>query len=155
MRDIVVDQIGDNIDQLLDVKLMVIRHIEAKPELANRMFREIGERELKFIINFGFFFGLVCGIPVIFIVKAFPHWWVLPILGAVIGYVTNWLAISMIFEPIEPRKVLGRTLAGAVPQAPGPRGATSTRRSSPTRSSPSPTSATSCCTARAPTARAP
>jgi uncharacterized membrane protein YheB (UPF0754 family) len=112
VRDVVVDQIGNNIDQLLDVKLMVIRHIEAKPELANRMFREIGERELRFIINFGFFFGFLCGIPTIFIVKAFPHWWVLPILGTIIGYVTNWLAIYMIFEPIEPRRVFGRTWQG-------------------------------------------
>jgi uncharacterized membrane protein YheB (UPF0754 family) len=112
VRDVVVRQIGDNIDQLLDVKLMVIRHIEARPELANRMFREVGERELRFIINFGFFFGFLCGIPVIFVTKAFPHWWVLPILGTIIGYITNWLAISMIFEPVEPRRVFGRTWQG-------------------------------------------
>ena len=112
VRDVVVRQIGDNIDQLLDVKLMVIRHIEAKPELANRMFREIGERELRFIINFGFFFGFLLGIPTIFITKALPYWWVLPILGTIIGYVTNWLAIYMIFEPVEPRRVLGRRWQG-------------------------------------------
>src|SRR3954452_6247047 len=110
--DVVVRQIGDNIEQLLDVKLMVIRHIEARPELANRMFREVGEKELRFIINFGFFFGFLLGIPTIYITKAFPHWWVLPILGTIIGYVPNWLAIYMIFEPIEPRKVLGRTWQG-------------------------------------------
>src|SRR6476619_2993205 len=32
VNDVVVRQIGDNIEQLLDVKLMVIRHIEARPE---------------------------------------------------------------------------------------------------------------------------
>jgi uncharacterized membrane protein YheB (UPF0754 family) len=112
VREVVVDKIGDNIDQLLDVKLMVIRHIEARPELSNRMFREVGERELKFIINFGFFFGFVCGVPVVFIVHALPHWWVLPLLGTIIGWVTNWLAISMIFEPNEPRYVLGKRWQG-------------------------------------------
>ena len=98
-------QIGENIDQLLDVKLMVIRHMEARPELANRIFTEVGARELRFIINFGFFFGFLLGIPVIFLTQAVPHWWVLPIAGTVIGYATNWLAISMIFEPIEPRRI--------------------------------------------------
>ncbi|MEA2125749.1 MAG: hypothetical protein QOI80_2531 [Solirubrobacteraceae bacterium] len=112
VHEVVVDRIGNNIDQLLDVKLMVIRHIEARPELANRMFREVGERELKFIINFGFFFGFACGIPVIFIVHALPHWWMLPILGTIIGWVTNWLAISMIFEPNEPRHVFGKRWQG-------------------------------------------
>jgi uncharacterized membrane protein YheB (UPF0754 family) len=104
VRD-VTDQIGDRIDQLLDVKLMVIRHIEEKPELANRIFLAVGRKELRFIINFGFWFGLVCGIPVVFLVEALPYWWVLPIAGTVIGWTTNWLAIEMIFRPTESRKV--------------------------------------------------
>jgi uncharacterized membrane protein YheB (UPF0754 family) len=101
----VTDEIGDHIDQLLDVKLMVIRHIEESPELANRIYLEVGRKELRFIINFGFFFGLVQGIPLIFITEAFPYWWVLPIGGVIIGYVTNWVALWMIFEPIEPRRI--------------------------------------------------
>ncbi len=113
VRDVVVDRIGENIDQLLDVKLMVIRHIERRPELANRMFREVGEKELRFIINFGFFFGFACGIPVdVRRRTALPYWWVLPVLGTVVGWVTNWLAIAMIFEPNEPRRFLGRTWQG-------------------------------------------
>jgi uncharacterized membrane protein YheB (UPF0754 family) len=101
----VTGEIGENIDQLLDVKLMVIRHIEEKPELANRIFLAVGRRELRFIINFGFWFGLVVGIPVVFLVNALPYWWVLPIAGTVIGWTTNWLAIEMIFRPINPSRI--------------------------------------------------
>ena len=101
----VTDQIGSHVDQLLDVKLMVIRRIEAKPELANRIYLEVGRRELRYMINFGFLFGFLFGIPLIFITEAIPHWWVLPIGGVVIGYVTNWLGIWMIFEPVEARKL--------------------------------------------------
>jgi uncharacterized membrane protein YheB (UPF0754 family) len=64
----VTEEIGENVDQLLDVKLMVIRHIEEKPELANRIFLAVGQRELRFIINFGFWFGLTLGVPVVFLV---------------------------------------------------------------------------------------
>jgi uncharacterized membrane protein YheB (UPF0754 family) len=101
----VTEEIGDHVDQLLDVKLMVIRHIEAHPELANRIYLEVGRRELRFIINFGFVFGFLLGIPVALITNAFHHWWVLPILGVLVGYVTNWVGILMIFEPVEPRKI--------------------------------------------------
>ena len=59
----VTDEIGSNIDQLLDIKLMVIRHLEAQPALANRIFQETGRQELRFIINFGFFFGFAAGHP--------------------------------------------------------------------------------------------
>jgi uncharacterized membrane protein YheB (UPF0754 family) len=100
----VTDEIGDHIDQLLDIKLMVIRRIEENPEMANRIYLEVGRKELRFIINFGFFFGAMLGVPLVFLINAFPHWWVLPIGGVIIGYVTNWVALWMIFEPVEPHK---------------------------------------------------
>jgi uncharacterized membrane protein YheB (UPF0754 family) len=101
----VTDEIGAHIDQLLDIKLMVIRRIEENPEMANRIYLEVGRKELRFIINFGFFFGALLGVPLVFITNAFPHWWVLPIGGVIIGYVTNWVALWMIFEPTEPHKL--------------------------------------------------
>ena len=101
--------IGDNIEQLLDVKLMVIRRMEEQPELCNRVFLEVGKKEFRFIINFGFFFGFAIGIPTAILTEVVFHvWWLLPICGVLIGYVTNWLALWMIYEPIEPRKLFGR-----------------------------------------------
>src|SRR6185436_17830196 len=55
----VIPAVVDDIDELLDPKLMVIRHIEANPELANRVFESVGEKELKLIINLGFVFGFI------------------------------------------------------------------------------------------------
>ena len=99
------DQIGTNIDQLVDVKLMVIRRFEAQPDLANRIFLDMGQKELTFIQNFGFFFGFALGIPVAVITHFVTYWWLLPILGVIVGYVTNWLALWMIYEPPDPRRV--------------------------------------------------
>jgi uncharacterized membrane protein YheB (UPF0754 family) len=103
----VTERIGRNIDHLLDVKLMVIRKIEERPELGNRIFRSVGDKELRFIVNFGFFFGFLMGIGVAVAVYFLPQWWVLIVLGMIVGWVTNWVAILMIFEPIEPRRILG------------------------------------------------
>jgi uncharacterized membrane protein YheB (UPF0754 family) len=104
----VTDEIGTHVDQLVDLKLMVISRIEAQPELANRIFLEVGDRELRFIVNFGFFFGFALGIPTAFLtVLVLTQWWVLPIAGVLIGYTTNLLGIRMIFEPVRPRR-LGR-----------------------------------------------
>jgi uncharacterized membrane protein YheB (UPF0754 family) len=109
----ITGEIGSNIDQLLDVKLMVIRHIEEKPELVNRVFLDVGRKELRFIINFGFVFGFVMGIPVAVLTEiVFPVWWLLPLCGVVIGYVTNLLGIWMIFEPTEPRRFLRWKIQG-------------------------------------------
>jgi uncharacterized membrane protein YheB (UPF0754 family) len=96
------EEIGENINQLVDVKLMVIKRFDA--ELANRVFLDMGQRELDFIKNFGFFFGFVLGIPVAAITHFIPEWWLLLVLGVVVGWVTNWVALWMIYEPAEKTK---------------------------------------------------
>ena len=108
----VTDAIGTHTDQILDIKLMVIRHFEEHPEMANKIFLEIGRKELRFIVNFGFFFGFLLGVPVAFITNAVHFWWVLPLLGVIVGYVTNLVAILMIFEPVEKRRILGIPFQG-------------------------------------------
>jgi uncharacterized membrane protein YheB (UPF0754 family) len=101
----VTDEIGQNIDQLLDVKLMVIRRIEEHPELANRIFLDVGRRELRIIQYAGFVFGLILGVPLAFVTMIWHHWWILPIGGVLIGYITNLVAIWMIFKPTDEHKV--------------------------------------------------
>jgi uncharacterized membrane protein YheB (UPF0754 family) len=103
----ITDEIGKNIDQLLDVKLMVIRKIEERPELSNKIFKSVGDKELRFIINFGFFFGFACGFPTAGLYWLLHSPLVLIVCGMITGWLTNWLAIVMIFEPVEERRILG------------------------------------------------
>lgn len=98
----ITGQIGDNIDHLIDVKLMVVRYFGEHPELLNELFRNIGGKELRFMQNFGFYFGFPCGLVLVAILQVFPHWWVLPLGGVIIGWVVNYIGITMIFEPIFP-----------------------------------------------------
>jgi uncharacterized membrane protein YheB (UPF0754 family) len=108
----ITTEVGDHIDQLIDAKLMVICYFEEHPEMMNQMLQEVGKKELKFMQNFGFYLGVPLGIIMVFIVQLFPDWWVLPIGGVIIGYVVNYVGITMIFEPVFPRKVGSLTLQG-------------------------------------------
>ena len=65
---------------------MVIRHIEAHPELANRVFQDVGTRRSCASSSTSASSSASCSASrSIFIVEAFPYWWVLPICGVVIG----------------------------------------------------------------------
>jgi hypothetical protein len=112
----VTDEIGIHIDQLLDPKIMVIDHFRANPSLVVRIFRDFGQRELNLMVAFGFVFGFLLGIPVAVVDHAFGQWWLLPVLGVVVGWVTNALGMWLIFEPPEPRRVLGVRVHGLFPR---------------------------------------
>ena len=101
----ITDEIGEYIDQLLDPKLMVIDHFEKNPALVNRIFKDVGRRELRLMVNFGFLFGFLFGIPVAVITHFVTNWWLLPVLGVIVGWLTNLLGMWVIFEPVEVRKI--------------------------------------------------
>ncbi|MCX6396767.1 MAG: hypothetical protein NTV23_09805 [Propionibacteriales bacterium] len=103
----ITDEIGIHIDQLLDPKIMVIDHFESNPALVVRIFRDFGQKELNLMVAFGFIFGFLLGIPVAMVDHWFGIWWLLPLLGIVVGWVTNALGMWLIFEPPEPKRILG------------------------------------------------
>ncbi|GAB7002718.1 hypothetical protein JCM18899A_01890 [Nocardioides sp. AN3] len=112
----ITDEIGIHIDQLLDPKLMVIEHFRANPELVVRIFRDFGQRELNLMVAFGFIFGFLLGIPVAVVSTFSDAWWVLPLLGVVVGWTTNALGMWLIFEPPEAHRVLGVKVQGLFPR---------------------------------------
>jgi hypothetical protein len=108
----ITDEIGEHIDQLLDPKIMVIEHFRQNPGLVVSIFREVGRRELRLMVTFGFVFGFLLGIPVAVVDHWFGQWWLLPVLGIVVGWLTNKLGMWLIFEPLEPRRILGIKVYG-------------------------------------------
>lgn len=116
MVDRVTTQIGIHIDQLLDPKIMVIDHFQANPALVVRVFRDVGQKELNLMVWFGGIFGLLLGFPVAVLDHTFGEWWLLPVLGVLVGWITNSLGMWLIFEPEEPRRVGPFTLHGLFPR---------------------------------------
>jgi len=100
----ITDEIGVHIDQLLDPKIMVIEHFRKNPGLVVSIFRDIGQRELNLMVAFGFIFGFLLGIPVAIIDHWFGIWWLLPLMGVVVGWTTNLLGMWLIFEPLRPKR---------------------------------------------------
>lgn len=98
----ITSTIGENIDDYIDAKLMVIRYLTANPKVLKDIFYNMGRKELVFMQNFGFYFGFPMGFVLVAVLQFLPHWWVLPLGGIVIGYVVNYIGIMMIFEPIHP-----------------------------------------------------
>ncbi|MPZ63033.1 MAG: hypothetical protein GEU93_17435 [Propionibacteriales bacterium] len=104
--------IGENIDSLVNLKLMVIRHLESDPRLLNSIFQEVGRKEFRFIINSGAWLGVLLGIGPMLLWIAVPEWWAVPLGAAAVGYGTNWIALRIIFEPSRPIRVGPFTLFG-------------------------------------------
>jgi hypothetical protein len=104
-------QIGDNIDQLVDIKLLAVGHMRRHPELLKHIFWSMGAPELRFMTKIG-----VLGAPMGLLLALYLqvhhqipvlHWipaWLVVLTGAaLIGIIVNIIAIKVVFTPGEPK----------------------------------------------------
>lgn len=99
--------IKENIDDVFDLKEMVITQLLKDRRLLNRVFLEVGHAEFKFIARSGLYFGFIIGC-VQAVTWALTHSaLIMPLFGLFTGWFTDWLALKMVFRPIQPKKYLG------------------------------------------------
>lgn len=104
----VIKKLQADIDSLFDVKALVLKKLSgSNVSLVVELFQEVGAPEFKFIERSGFYFGFLLGLIQMVFMIFFPLSWTLPIQGVIVGYLTNYLALEMIFRPLIPKKVLG------------------------------------------------
>lgn len=101
----VMQDIEDNVLDMLDFRLLTLDAVAKDKTLLNYIFHKCGEREFKFIERSGFYFGALFGLTQMVVVFFYTPWWLLPLFGVAVGYLTNWLALKLIFEPKKPIKI--------------------------------------------------
>jgi len=101
-----------NIDDILDLKNLAISALLEDKALINRIFLSVGNKEFKFIERSGFYFGFLFGIIQAIVFYLYNPWWVLVSFGVIVGYATNFLALYLIFRPLNEKKILGIRFQG-------------------------------------------
>ena len=108
-----VTELTFNVENLVDMRQMVVSQMENDRALMVRMFLRVGQKEINFIWHISAAIGLFFGIIQMGVWLVVPWHWTLVFWAAMWGFLTNWLAILMVFHPIEPKKIMGITFHGA------------------------------------------
>ncbi|WP_410667332.1 DUF445 family protein [Amycolatopsis sp. cmx-4-68] len=103
----IMREIADHIEDVLDLKHMVVTNLVRDKALLNRLIRDISRPEMRFIAPSGIWFGFILGCVQLVVWTLTRSPVVLPLFGLGIGWLTDWLALKMIFLPREPRRFLG------------------------------------------------
>lgn len=102
--DSLTDDFHYQFERLLDLKELVLDKCEEQPDLLNKLVFAVAAQELQFLVNSGAVFGFVFGLIQAAVWYYYPQWWVLPFFGLLVGTLTNWIALQLIFTPLEPKK---------------------------------------------------
>ncbi|MES1927067.1 DUF445 family protein [Salinisphaera sp. T31B1] len=100
-----VRDLRKDVNQVFDLKNMVVTNLVHHKELMNRIFLETGDKEFRFIARSGAYFGFPLGLLQMFVWMFYQPFWLLPAVGLMVGWFTNWAALKMIFNPKDKHRV--------------------------------------------------
>ncbi len=101
----ILDRMAKEASDFIDVDKLVHEALVADRALLGNVLLQVAGPEFKFIERSGLWFGGLFGILQMFVWIVYPEAWVLPAAGFLVGYITNWLAMNLIYEPREPVQI--------------------------------------------------
>jgi hypothetical protein len=101
-----------HMDDVIDIKNMTVQACVANKRLVVKIFKECGDKEFVFIRRSGFYFGFLFGCIQMTVWFFYDASWILPVAGFAVGWITNYLALKVIFSPLEPIQFLCWTVQG-------------------------------------------
>lgn len=105
--DDVLQMAKENVDEMFDLSYVMTHMLIEDKALLNRVIRTNTTPVTGFMKRFGLWFGVLLGIFQAAVYAVTQNHWVLPIFGFLVGLVSDWFALQMVFHPRSPRRYLG------------------------------------------------
>lgn len=99
------EEFKGQVDQVFDIKHMVVTNLVRDKVALNAVFQDIGRPAFKFLIKSGLYFGFLIGLVQMLVFGVTGWHLALPLFGLLTGGLTDWVALQMIFRPLEKRTV--------------------------------------------------
>jgi len=96
----------DHVEDVVDIKHMTVSACVANKKLIVQIFQECGDKEFIFIRRSGFYLGFLFGVLQMTVWFFYSASWILPTAGFAVGWLTNYVALKVIFRPLEPTRIL-------------------------------------------------
>lgn len=107
MVENLLQQAKDNIDELFNVSYIVTSELIKDKLLLIELVRGPLTPVMSFMKLFGAIFGFVVGLVQMVVFAFTESHVVIPIAGLVVGLVSDWIALRMMFDPKQPKRYLG------------------------------------------------
>jgi uncharacterized membrane protein YheB (UPF0754 family) len=101
----IFDRMAAEAGAFIDIDKIAHEALVEDRALLGRVLMDVAGPEFKFIERSGLWFGFLFGVIQMGVWIIYPEGWVLPVAGFLVGYVTNWLAMNLIYEPREPVQI--------------------------------------------------
>ena len=96
-----------DLSRYVDVQFLAVTTLVRNKDKLNRLMRGLSGKSMVFMRRSGIFFGLGIGLIQMVAWAVFHNPWIMPAFGFGVGFISDYVALNMLFRPIRPKKYLG------------------------------------------------
>ncbi|OHV03643.1 DUF445 domain-containing protein [Mycobacterium talmoniae] len=96
-----------DLGRYIDIKYLAVTTLVRNKAKLNNLMRGVSNDAMAFVRRSGIYFGLVIGSVQMVAWGLFHNPWIMPAFGFGVGFISDWIALTMLFRPLEPKRFLG------------------------------------------------
>lgn len=106
VEKILAEMKGD-LSRYVDLQFLAITTLVRNKEKLVKLFRSLSGDAMAFVRRSGIVFGFGIGLVQMVAWALFKNPWIMPAFGFAVGFVSDYIALNMLFRPVQPKKFLG------------------------------------------------
>jgi uncharacterized membrane protein YheB (UPF0754 family) len=102
-----LNEMRADLPRYVDVQYLAITTLVRNKDKLNKLMRGLSDNAMAFVRRSGIYFGLGIGLVQMVAWALFQNPWIMPAFGFGVGFISDYIALNMLFRPVQPTKYLG------------------------------------------------
>ncbi|KRB80550.1 hypothetical protein ASE01_02545 [Nocardioides sp. Root190] len=107
-------EVRSDVDQFVDLHYLTVTTLVRNKHRLNDMMRQTAGSSMLFLRRTGLVFGFAIGLVQVVAWAVWHNVWIMPAFGFATGFLSDWIALTLLFRPQEPRRFLGKRMHGVL-----------------------------------------
>ncbi|MFL6089930.1 MAG: DUF445 domain-containing protein [Aeromicrobium sp.] len=107
MVERILAEMHADLSRYVDVQFLAVTTLIRNKDKLNKLMRSLSTDAMTFVRRSGIIFGFGIGLVQMVAWGLFHNPWIMPAFGFGVGFVSDYIALNMLFRPIEQKKYLG------------------------------------------------
>ncbi|PWN02692.1 DUF445 domain-containing protein [Nocardioides silvaticus] len=96
-----------DLNRYVDIQFLAVTTLIRNKDKLNDLMRSLSTDAMAFVRRSGIYFGLGIGLVQLVAWALFKNPWIMPAFGFGVGFISDYIALNMLFRPIRPRRYFG------------------------------------------------
>ncbi|WP_161895268.1 DUF445 domain-containing protein [Gordonia spumicola] len=102
-----LDEMRSDISRYIDLQYLAVTTLVRNKEKLNKLLKTVTSGAMSFVRRSGIYFGFGIGLVQMVAWGLFQNPWIMPIFGFSVGFLSDYIALNMLFRPLLPTKYFG------------------------------------------------